>query len=329
MARHNSVPGAARRPHEETHLAMSPARSGLDSAQTQLLSQIGLALDAGRVDEAARLLPPLLQSHPDHPEVRRMQAGLLGMQGQLQPAIALMHEVIRRHPGHAPGLNTLATLLGQAGDFDSAIHLLREVCRLQPEMALAWYNLGVMLTRCVRNEDATEALQQAVRLDPRAVDARALLADLLRMRGQSEEAASIYRQVLAERPWAGMAWWGLADLKTVQMQESDIRSLQQALRAPRASDDDRIAMGFALAREHWGRRYAREALTVLLDHAFGRIGLRRIEADVDARNQGSLNTLEALGFRREGYLRQRWLVAGELQDSVLMGLLASEWTQPA
>ena len=72
-------------------------------------------------------------------------------------------------------------------------------------------------------------------------------------------------------------------------------------------------------------RYAREALTVLLDHAFSSLGLRRIEADVDPRNQGSLNTLEALGFRREGYLRQRWRVAGEIQDSVLMGLLASEW----
>ncbi|MBY4597301.1 GNAT family N-acetyltransferase [bacterium BD-1] len=87
----------------------------------------------------------------------------------------------------------------------------------------------------------------------------------------------------------------------------------------------RAELGFALARDHWGRRYAREALTVLLDHAFGQLGLRRIEADVDPRNQGSLNTLEALGFRREGYLRQRWQVAGELQDSVLMGLLASEW----
>ena len=86
----------------------------------------------------------------------------------------------------------------------------------------------------------------------------------------------------------------------------------------------RAELGFALAREHWGRRYAREALTVLLDHAFGPMGLRRIEADVDPRNQGSLRTLEALGFRREGYLRQRWHVAGELQDSVLMGLLASD-----
>lgn len=91
----------------------------------------------------------------------------------------------------------------------------------------------------------------------------------------------------------------------------------------------RAEIGFALAREHWGRRYAREALTVLLDHAFGPMGLRRIEADVDPRNQGSLRTLEALGFRREGYLRQRWQVAGELQDSVFMGLLASDWQPPA
>lgn len=87
----------------------------------------------------------------------------------------------------------------------------------------------------------------------------------------------------------------------------------------------RAEVGFALARDHWGHRYGQEALTVLLEHAFEALGLRRIEADVDPRNLPSLRTLEALGFRREGYLRQRWLVAGELQDSLLMGLLASDW----
>ncbi|KAA2285607.1 GNAT family N-acetyltransferase [Arenimonas fontis] len=90
-------------------------------------------------------------------------------------------------------------------------------------------------------------------------------------------------------------------------------------------DQGRAELGFALARPHWGRRYAQEALTVLLEHAFGSLGLRRLEADVDPRNRGSLRTLESLGFRREGYLRQRWKVAGELQDSVIMGLLAGEW----
>ena len=87
----------------------------------------------------------------------------------------------------------------------------------------------------------------------------------------------------------------------------------------------RAEVGFALARDHWGHRYAQEALTVLFEHAFDTLSLRRIEADVDPRNLPSLRTLENIGFRREGYLRQRWHVAGELQDSVLMGLLASDW----
>lgn len=248
MAGHNNCLGRCTAHTRDSPLPMSSFRSELDPAQTRLLLQIGQALDAGRAEEAARLLPSLLRDHAHNPEVQRMHAGLLGMQGDLQSAIALMRDLVQRHPAHAPSLNTLATLLGQIGDFDAAIEMLQAVCRLQPGMALAWYNLGVMLTRSVRNEEATEALQHAIRIDPHAIDARALLADLQRMHGQSQEATDGYRHVLAVRPWAGMAWWGLADLKTVRMEESDIRDLQQALRSPRAGDDDLIAMGFALAR---------------------------------------------------------------------------------
>jgi RimJ/RimL family protein N-acetyltransferase len=73
----------------------------------------------------------------------------------------------------------------------------------------------------------------------------------------------------------------------------------------------------------------RMALRTLIGHAFGTLGLRRLEADVDPRNERSLHALEALGFRREGLLRERWLVEGEIQDSVLLGLLRSEWQAPA
>lgn len=87
----------------------------------------------------------------------------------------------------------------------------------------------------------------------------------------------------------------------------------------------RADLGFALVREQWGKRYAREAVGALVDHAFGDLQLRRIEADVDPRSSAALSTLDHLGFRREGYLRQRWRIAGELQDSVLMGLLSTDW----
>lgn len=227
---------------------MSPRLHGLTPDLTQAASAVARALDDGRPDVAAARMPPLLVSRPDHPEVQRLQAGILGMQGHHQDAIALMRAALAQRPDDPVYLNTLATLLGQAGEYDGAIDALRAACRLQPDMALAWYNLGVMLTRSVRNDEAEAALRTAVELDPNATDARALRADMLRMRGQPSEAATEYRRVLVERPWAGMAWWGLADLKTTRMDGADIAAMQVALREPRATDDDRIAIGFALAR---------------------------------------------------------------------------------
>ena len=75
--------------------------------------------------------------------------------------------------------------------------------------------------------------------------------------------------------------------------------------------------------------YMHEALQSLLEFAFEAMKLRRLEADVDPRNKPSIKTLERLGFQREGYLRERWHVAGEIQDAYFYGLLAREWQRPA
>ena len=80
----------------------------------------------------------------------------------------------------------------------------------------------------------------------------------------------------------------------------------------------------AISSEHWGHAYGREAMRTLIKHAFGDLGLRRLEADANPHNARYLKTMETLGFKREGYLRQRWQVAGELQDSVVLGLLKSD-----
>jgi RimJ/RimL family protein N-acetyltransferase len=87
----------------------------------------------------------------------------------------------------------------------------------------------------------------------------------------------------------------------------------------------RAEMRLLLKSRYWGQGYGREAAKLLLAHAFGDLGLRRIEAETPPVNAASLKALEALGFKREGYLRQRWLVRGETQDSVLLALLAHEF----
>jgi ribosomal-protein-alanine N-acetyltransferase len=37
--------------------------------------------------------------------------------------------------------------------------------------------------------------------------------------------------------------------------------------------------------------------------------------------------LERLGFQKEGFLPERWIVADEISDSALYGLLKSDWKQ--
>lgn len=83
----------------------------------------------------------------------------------------------------------------------------------------------------------------------------------------------------------------------------------------------RAEIGYILGTAHWGKGFANMALHRVLQHARDQMGLRRIEADVDPRNAASLRCIERLGFAREGLMRERWLVAGELQDALILGLL--------
>lgn len=88
---------------------------------------------------------------------------------------------------------------------------------------------------------------------------------------------------------------------------------------------DRAEIGYGLDRRHWGQGYMHEALTAVVDYAFGPLGVRRLEADTHPSNEASIRALERLGFTREGLLRERWKVGEEISDSLLLGLLAREW----
>ena len=88
-------------------------------------------------------------------------------------------------------------------------------------------------------------------------------------------------------------------------------------------------IGFAVARDWWGQGTMKEVLPLLVDFAFTKLGLRRLEADVDPRNLASLHLLERFGFKREGLLRERYFMNEELQNAVLLGLLRREWSGAA
>lgn len=90
-------------------------------------------------------------------------------------------------------------------------------------------------------------------------------------------------------------------------------------------DQRRAEIGYALHRARWGAGLAREAVTRVLAYGFDELALRRFEADIDPRNAASIALVERLGFTREGYLHERWLVDNEPCDSLVFGLLARQF----
>lgn len=92
-----------------------------------------------------------------------------------------------------------------------------------------------------------------------------------------------------------------------------------------AEESKRAEIGYVLANHAWRRGYMGEALASLLELGFEELGLNRVEADIDPDNLASARTLERLGFQQEGRLRERWIVAGEVTDSYIYGLLRRDW----
>ena len=85
------------------------------------------------------------------------------------------------------------------------------------------------------------------------------------------------------------------------------------------------ALGYAIARIHWGRGLVVEAARAVIDWSFGERGLAKVYAFADARNTQSLRVMEKLGMTREGMLRSHRTIRDERVDDVYYGLLREEW----
>ena len=133
-----------------------------------------------------------------------------------------------------------------------------------------------------------------------------------------EAAAAMQREIAQQNLSDTQMKWGLA-LRDTNTVIGTVTLFNLSI------SNGRAEIGYAMGSAHWGKGYMNEALKALIVHAFDVMNFRRLEADVDPRNTASIRTLERLGFQREGFLRERWHVGGELQDAFLYGLLKREW----
>jgi ribosomal-protein-alanine N-acetyltransferase len=71
--------------------------------------------------------------------------------------------------------------------------------------------------------------------------------------------------------------------------------------------------------------YMSEGLALVLDQAFGSLGLHRLEANVQPGNLPSIRLVSGLGFRREGHSPRYLKIAGRWRDHERWAILADHW----
>jgi RimJ/RimL family protein N-acetyltransferase len=84
-------------------------------------------------------------------------------------------------------------------------------------------------------------------------------------------------------------------------------------------------VGYVLNPAYHGHGYATEAAAAALRLGFDGLGLHRIIARIDARNDASAAVLRRIGMRQEAYLRENEWFKDEWTDEIDFAVLASEW----
>lgn len=87
-------------------------------------------------------------------------------------------------------------------------------------------------------------------------------------------------------------------------------------------------LGYAGFASHAGRGMMTAGVRAVVDTAFTRLGIHRLEANIQPANGRSRALVQRLGFRREGFSPLYLMVDGEWRDHERWAILADDWPVP-
>ena len=85
-------------------------------------------------------------------------------------------------------------------------------------------------------------------------------------------------------------------------------------------------LGYYAFRPHAQQGHMTEGLALVLRHAFRRLGLHRLEANIQPGNGASLRLARRLGFRREGFSPRYLKIGGRWRDHERWAIVREIWT---
>ncbi len=95
-----------------------------------------------------------------------------------------------------------------------------------------------------------------------------------------------------------------------------------ALQGLKSGDAD---LGYCLNEDYWGKGLGTEFAAAMIKYGFEELDLHRVTAKCDPENHGSYRIMEKNGMTREGHIRENLRIRGKYRDSLVYGILRSEW----
>ncbi len=86
-------------------------------------------------------------------------------------------------------------------------------------------------------------------------------------------------------------------------------------------------LGYWLGKKYWRQKIMSEAVKRVLDFAFNKLKLRRMNVSASPKNKSSNGLIKKMGFKFEGVRRKaiRIKSTGKIHDENIYGLLKKDW----
>lgn len=224
----------------------------LPSGSRATLQRGLLAVQAGALDDAIRLLERATREDPANQAAYRNLALALVDAGRPEQAIAALQGLARLDPADAWTQLELGRLFAARGRFDLSLAHLEHAVELAPRHKQARVELGLALARGGRPREALRQFETALDIDPFFTEVHNHQAVVLAAMGRPDEGARLLRKRLAAAPDDGASARALSRILRQQQRFDEARRVLEGALAiapgdPREEGALRLELGRLLA----------------------------------------------------------------------------------
>jgi tetratricopeptide (TPR) repeat protein len=169
----------------------------LKPEEARALKSAAAALNAGRAQDAAAQVKPLIATGSRHPDLLMLYSAACERLGNAREALGACNAAVHAAPDRADAWAGLGRLLHEQGQSAQGAEMLERAVQLDAGKAEYWYNLGLAADGGGKRERALEALATAARLSPAWAMPWAMLGQVHLAQNALAEAETALRKALA------------------------------------------------------------------------------------------------------------------------------------